>query len=68
MNTLRIIFMGTPEFAVATLRSLIENQYRVVAVITAPDRPAWPWKKGTAIGRQAIRATKRPARATTDQP
>lgn len=37
---LRIIFMGTPEFAVSTLKLLVENQYQIVGVITAPDRPA----------------------------
>jgi methionyl-tRNA formyltransferase len=37
---LRIIFMGTPEFAVATLKALIDANYKVVGVITAPDRPA----------------------------
>lgn len=31
--------MGTPEFAVATLQALVENQYNVVAVVTQPDRP-----------------------------
>jgi methionyl-tRNA formyltransferase len=36
---LRIIFMGTPEFAVPSLRVLVENGYRVVAVVTAPDKP-----------------------------
>ncbi|MDL2322877.1 methionyl-tRNA formyltransferase [Bacteroidales bacterium OttesenSCG-928-A17] len=35
----RIIFMGTPEFAVASLKSLVEKQYNVVAVITMPDKP-----------------------------
>lgn len=39
MNTLRIIFMGTPEFAVPCLEILIENKFNVVAVITAPDKP-----------------------------
>ncbi len=37
---LRIIFMGTPEFAVSSLDILVENGYDVVAVITAPDKPA----------------------------
>ncbi|QCR22932.1 methionyl-tRNA formyltransferase [Pontibacter sp. SGAir0037] len=37
---LRIVFMGTPDFAVPTLQALVENQYQVVAVITAPDKPA----------------------------
>jgi methionyl-tRNA formyltransferase len=39
MNTLRIIFMGTPEFAVPALEILVENKLNVVAVITAPDKP-----------------------------
>lgn len=37
---LRIVFMGTPDFAVATLKALLENDYNVVGVITAPDRKA----------------------------
>lgn len=36
---LRIIFMGTPEFAVGTLSALVENNYNVVAVVTQPDKP-----------------------------
>ncbi len=36
----RIVFMGTPEFAVETLKSLVENKYNVVAVVTVPDKPA----------------------------
>ena len=36
---LRIIFMGTPEFAVDTLKALVDNKYHVVAVITQPDKP-----------------------------
>ena len=36
---LRIVFMGTPEFAVETLQALVENQYHVVAVVTQPDKP-----------------------------
>ena len=39
MQELRIIFMGTPEFAVPSLEILIENKFNVVAVITAPDKP-----------------------------
>ena len=37
---LRIVFMGTPEFAVASLRRLVEDGYNVVAVVTTPDKPA----------------------------
>lgn len=36
---MRIIFMGTPEFAVPSLEILLENGYNVVAVVTAPDKP-----------------------------
>ncbi|MEP2668487.1 MAG: methionyl-tRNA formyltransferase [Cyclobacteriaceae bacterium] len=48
MNKLRIIFMGTPEFAVPSLQILIENKFNVVAVITAPDRPQGRGQKLTA--------------------
>ncbi|OKL40171.1 methionyl-tRNA formyltransferase [Pontibacter flavimaris] len=40
MRDLRIVFMGTPDFAVPTLQALVEHKYNVVAVITAPDKPA----------------------------
>ena len=36
---LRIVFMGTPEFAVGTLQRLVEGGYHVVAVVTQPDKP-----------------------------
>ena len=39
MSQLRIIFMGTPEFAVPSLKVLLENKINVVAVVTAPDKP-----------------------------
>jgi len=37
---MRIIFMGTPDFAVESLKILVENKYNVVGVITMPDKPA----------------------------
>ncbi|MFZ4549885.1 MAG: methionyl-tRNA formyltransferase [Bacteroidales bacterium] len=37
---LRIVYMGTPEFAVEPLRAIIDAGYNVVAVITVPDKPA----------------------------
>jgi methionyl-tRNA formyltransferase len=40
MKDLRIIFMGTPDFAVASLDILVQNGFNVVGVITAPDKPA----------------------------
>ena len=40
MEKLRIVFMGTPEFAVGILDTIIKNKYEVVGVITAADKPA----------------------------
>lgn len=37
---IRIVFMGTPEFAVESLKALVDNGYHVVGVITSPDKPA----------------------------
>ena len=37
---MRIIFLGTPDFAVPTLEAIIIDGFDVVAVVTAPDRPA----------------------------
>jgi|SRR5690554_6136715 len=39
MSNLRIIYMGTPEFAVPSLKLLVSNAWNVVAVVTAPDKP-----------------------------
>lgn len=39
-NELRIVYMGTPEFAVETLKVLVENDYNVVGVVTVPDKRA----------------------------
>ena len=36
----RIVFMGTPDFAVGSLKALLYAGYQVVSVITAPDKPA----------------------------
>ena len=38
-ENIRIVFMGTPEFAVKSLKALVENGYNVVAVVTQPDKP-----------------------------
>jgi methionyl-tRNA formyltransferase len=37
---LRIVFMGTPEFAVASLEALVNSSHKVAAVVTSPDKPA----------------------------
>jgi len=45
VKDLRIVFMGTPEFATATLARLVQEKYNVVGVITAPDRQAGRGRK-----------------------
>jgi len=40
MHNPRIIFMGTPEFAVTSLDALLKAGLNIVAVVTAPDKPA----------------------------
>ena len=45
MKDLRIVFMGTPDFAVTILKHLVENNYNVVGVITATDKPAGRGRK-----------------------
>ncbi len=52
MRNLRIVFMGTPDFAVATLKTLVENDYNVVGVITAPDKPAG---RGQKLNESAVK-------------
>lgn len=49
---LRIVFMGTPDFAVASLKKLIEEGYNIVGVITAPDRPAG---RGKHLAQSAVK-------------
>lgn len=50
---MRIVFMGTPEFAVASLRELVNSNQEIVGVITAPDRPQGRGKK---MGFSAVKA------------
>ena len=45
MKDLRIVFMGTPDFAVTILKHLVEHSYKVVGVITASDKPAGRGRK-----------------------
>lgn len=41
----KLVFFGTPDFAVASLQALIQHQYPILAVITAPDRPSGRGRK-----------------------
>lgn len=45
MKALRIVFMGTPDFAVGILDMLVKKKYSIVGVVTAPDRPAGRGRK-----------------------
>ena len=49
---IRIVFMGTPDFAVESLKALVENGYNVVGVITAPDKPAG---RGRQLNESAVK-------------
>ena len=51
-NKLRIIFMGTPEFAVATLDILVKNNMNIVGVVTTPDKPAG---RGQKLSQSAVK-------------
>jgi len=52
MKNLRIVFMGSPEFAVATLGALLMNCFNVVAVVTTPDKPAG---RGRKMNKSAVK-------------
>ena len=56
ISDLRIVFLGTPDFAVASLNALVETGFNVVGVITAPDKPAGRGMKLTesAVKKYAI--------------
>lgn len=49
---LRIVFMGTPHFAVASLKALVDGGYNIVGVITAPDKPAG---RGKMLNESAVK-------------
>ena len=52
IKDLRIVFMGTPDFAVESLKILVENNYNIVGVITAPDKPSG---RGQKINQSAVK-------------
>jgi len=53
-NPLRIVFMGTPEFAAHSLHTLIEKKYQVAGVVTVPDKPAG---RGLTVQASAVKQT-----------
>jgi methionyl-tRNA formyltransferase len=52
MNDPRIVFLGTPDFAVGVLKTLVENQFNIVGIITAPDKPSG---RGRKINQSAVK-------------
>jgi methionyl-tRNA formyltransferase len=62
---LRIVFMGTPEFAVPILDKLIQNEYSIVGVVTAPDRPSG---RGQKINESAVKVFSKSNGLTVLQP
>ena len=52
MKKLNIVFLGTPDFAVDTLKTLVENKHNIVGVITAPDRKAG---RGQKLNESAVK-------------
>ena len=52
MNDPRIVFLGTPDFAVGVLKTLVENRFNIVGVITAPDKPSG---RGRKINQSAVK-------------
>ncbi len=52
MEKLKIVFMGTPDFAVGILDTIYQNNYEIVGVITAPDRPAG---RGQKVSMSAVK-------------
>ena len=65
MNKLRIVFMGTPHFATTSLEALVENNYKVVGVITAPDKPAGRGQKLRSSSVKEYALSKKPSCSTT---
>jgi methionyl-tRNA formyltransferase len=57
-DNLRIVFMGTPEFAVASLDALIRENFNIAGIITAPDKPAGRGQKlvSSAVKKYALKA------------
>src|SRR5699024_6602289 len=57
MKDLRIVFMGTPDFAVGCLKEIVDNELNVVAVVTTLDRPAGRGRKlrGSAVKEYAVK-------------
>ena len=51
-QNLRIVFMGTPEFAVASLDALLSAGCQIVAVVTSPDQPAG---RGMKLSESAVK-------------
>lgn len=65
MKDIRIVFMGTPDFAVTILKHLVENKYTVVGVVTAADKPAG---RGRKLNESAVKKYAQSQNLTVLQP
>jgi methionyl-tRNA formyltransferase len=65
MKNLKIVFMGTPDFAVTILDTLLKEKYDIVGVITAPDKPAG---RGRKLNESAVKKFATKNNLTTLQP
>ena len=63
--SLKIIFAGTPKFAVPTLEALIQSSHRVISVYTQPDRPMW---RGRKVSHSPIKIIAKQHRISVRQP
>ena len=52
MTNIRVVFMGTPDFAVGVLKNLIKNKFTIAGVITAPDKPSG---RGRKLNQSAVK-------------
>ena len=54
---MKIVFMGTPDFAVGTLHALVESEHEILAVVTQPDKPKGRGKalQPTPVKEEALR-------------
>ena len=56
VSALRVVFFGTPRFAVPTLEALLASRHQVAGVVTQPDRPRGRGQKVTAAPVKALAA------------
>ena len=64
---MRVIFMGTPDFAVGTLEALVKSEHEVVAVVTQPDKPKGRGKAMQPTPVKEVALRERPSGASAEK-